>query len=90
MITQYYICADEVSATRVGSSESSPTHIVAWCNGNTTDFGSVITGSSPVATTQQILKAHISKHTIRMFGTAISRNTYSSSFCVCIVLVTND
>lgn len=75
---------------RVGSSESSPTHIVAWCNGSTTDFGSVCRDSSSLATTQQILKAHISKHTIRIFGTAISRNTDSSSFCVCIVLVTND
>jgi hypothetical protein len=27
--------------------------IVAWCNGNTTDFGSVILGSSPGATTEK-------------------------------------
>ena len=43
--------ADKVSANRVGSSESSPTHTVLWCNGSTTGFGSVGRGSSPRKTT---------------------------------------
>ena len=38
---------DKVSVIRVGSNLSSPTHIGLWCNGSTTDFGSVCLGSNP-------------------------------------------
>lgn len=57
---------------------------------STKDFDSFGGGSIPPEATKQILKAYICKHTIRMFETAISRNTDSSSFCVCNVLVTNN
>ena len=57
---------------------------------STKDFDSFGGGSIPPEATKQILKAYICKHTIRMFETAISRNTDSRSFCVCNVLVTNN
>ena len=36
-----------------GSLKRQAPFFVPWCNGNTTDFGSVIQGSSPCGTTNQ-------------------------------------
>ena len=76
--------ADKVSANRVGSSESSPTHIVLWCNGNTTDFGSVVPSSTLGRTTAILVFVNFACERPVRRGTAVDCEVSSSILFVYI------
>ena len=44
-----------------------------WCNGNTTDFGSVIMGSSPVGPTKYVVTWEKQLDTKECYGTDVQK-----------------
>ena len=69
---------DKVSAKRVGSSESSPTYLVLWCNGSTEDFGSSSQGSNPCKTTRDNYLLDVAFVRLTRRGTAVDCEVSSS------------